>query len=154
MIRSAGILLYRRKSELEVFLVHPGGPYWHKKDLGAWTIPKGVISPNEEPLAAARREFCEETGMTPDGEALALGSFRLYSGKMLEAWAVESDFDPAKLVSNSFSMVWPPPKNGKGGGTLQSFPEVDRGEWFAKTEALLRITKGQKPILEKFFAAF
>jgi|SRR5581483_2329759 len=146
MIRSAGILLYRRGKALEVFLVHPGGPFWAAKDQGAWSIPKGVISPNEDPLAAARREFAEETGMTPKGEARPLGSFRLSGGKMLEAWAMEGDFDPAKLVSNSFSMVWPPK-----GGTLRSFPEVDRGQWFARDEAFERITKGQKPVLEKFY---
>ena len=148
MIRSAGILLYRRGPALEVFLVHPGGPFWTAKDLGAWSIPKGVISPEEDPLAAARREFAEETGMTPKGDAAPLGMFRLSGGKTLQAWAMEGDFDPARLASNSFQMVWPPK-----GGKLQSFPEVDRGQWFAKSEALVRITKGQKPMLEKFFAA-
>ncbi|HUO01369.1 MAG TPA: NUDIX domain-containing protein [Rhizomicrobium sp.] len=147
MIESAGILLYRRKKPLEVFLVHPGGPFWAGKDLGAWSIPKGLIGPNEDPLAAARREFREETGMMPQGEATPLGEFRLSSGKRLHAWAMEGDFDPAKLVSNSFEMVWP-----RKGGVLQSFPEVDRGQWFGKDDALVRITKGQKPLLEKFFA--
>lgn len=147
MIRSAGILLYRRKQALEVFLVHPGGPFWHAKDLGAWSIPKGVISRDEDPLPAARREFSEETGMMPEGEARPLGAFRLYGGKQLQAWAVEGDFDPEKLVSNSFNLMWPPK-----GGKLQAFPEVDRGGWFAKDEALARITKGQKLMLEKFFA--
>jgi predicted NUDIX family NTP pyrophosphohydrolase len=147
MIQSAGILLYRRRRAREVFLVHPGGPFWRAKDLGAWSIPKGVISANEDPLAAARREFLEETGARAEGEARALGSFRISSGKELQAWAVEGEFDPAKLISNRFSMVWPPK-----GGTLHSFPEVDRGQWFKKADALARITKGQKPLLEKFFA--
>ena len=148
MIQSAGILLYRRKPALEVLLVHPGGPFWRAKDLAAWSIPKGTIGPNEDPLDAARREFCEETGMTPVGEARPLGTFRLSSSKMLQAWAMEGDFDPATLTSNSFSMVWPPK-----GGRLQSFPEVDRGQWFARDDALARITKGQRPMLEEFFAA-
>ena len=148
MIQSAGILLYRHKRALEVLLVHPGGPFWAAKDLAAWSIPKGVISPNEDPLAAARREFCEETGMTPEGEAKPLGLFRLSSGKTLHAWAMEGDFDPDRLASNSFSMVWPPK-----GGTHRSFPEVDRARWFAREDACLRITKGQRPMLEAFFAA-
>ena len=148
MIQSAGILLYRRRRALEVFLVHPGGPFWAARDLGAWSIPKGVLNSAEDKLAAARREFAEETGMMPQGDAKPLGAFRLSRGKMLHAWAMEGDFDPASLVSNSFGMVWPPK-----GGTLQSFPEVDRGQWFAKDDALARITKGQKPVLEKFFAA-
>lgn len=148
MIRSAGILLYRRRKGVEVFLVHPGGPLWRAKDLGAWSIPKGVIGGNEDPLAAARREFREETGASAGGEARPLGRFRLSSGKELHAWAVEGEFDPATLLSNSFTMVWPPKA-----GTLQSFPEVDRGQWFGKEEALARITKGQKPMLEQFFAA-
>lgn len=147
MIESAGILLYRRHKAVQVLLVHPGGPFWQGKDFTAWSIPKGVISPNEDPLAAARREFREETGMTPGGEARALGTYRISSGKMLCAWAVEGDFDPATLVSNHFSMVWPP-KSGK----LQSFPEADRAQWFARDEALVRITKGQKPMLERFFS--
>ncbi|HXR96171.1 MAG TPA: NUDIX domain-containing protein [Rhizomicrobium sp.] len=148
MIQSAGILLYRRRKALEIFLVHPGGPFWAAKEFAAWSIPKGVINPDEDPLAAARREFSEETGMMPEGNATPLGAFRLSSGKTLQAWAMEGEFDPANLVSNGFSMVWPPK-----GGTLQSIPEVDRGSWFGKDEALTRITKGQKPMLEKFFAA-
>lgn len=147
MIESAGILLYRRRESVEVFLVHPGGPYWRGKDAGAWSIPKGVVSPNEDPLAAARREFTEETGFQAEGEAEPLGTFRLPSGKRLHAWAVKGDCDPESLKSNSFSMVWPPK-----GGSLQSFPEVDRGEWFKRGIAFKQITKGQRPLLEKFFS--
>lgn len=148
MILSAGILLYRRGRALEVFLVHPGGPFWRAKDLGAWSIPKGVIGPDEDPLAAARREFFEETGGKAEGEARPLGHFRISGGKVLHAWAVEGEFDPAGLVSNRFTMLWPPK-----GGTLQSFPEVDRGQWFGKSDALARIAKGQRPVLELFFGA-
>ena len=149
MIQSAGILLYRRGNGLEVFLVHPGGPFWRAKDLGAWSIPKGIIGPNEDPLAAARREFLEETGQRAEGEAHPLGGFRLSSAKQLHAWAVEGEFDPAKLASNTFTMVWPPK-----GGKLQSFPEVDRGRWFVKSDALTRITKSQKALVHKFFDQF
>jgi predicted NUDIX family NTP pyrophosphohydrolase len=147
MIESAGILLFRRRERLEVFLVHPGGPYWRGKDQGAWSIPKGVISPNENPLDAARREFMEETGFPVLGQAQSLGEFRLPSGKRLHAWAVEGDCDPVKLKSNPFSMVWPPK-----GGSLQSFPEVDRGQWLDRDAALKQITKGQMPLLERFFS--
>lgn len=147
MIESAGILLFRREKGLEVFLVHPGGPFWAAKDAGAWSIPKGGIGPGEDKLAAARREFAEETGFAAAGTAHALGRSRISSGKNLEVWAVEGDCDPSMLKSNHFEMEWPP-KSGK----RQSFPEVDRGGWFGEGEALEKITKGQRPILEKFFA--
>jgi predicted NUDIX family NTP pyrophosphohydrolase len=142
--RSAGILLYRRRpSGVEVLLVHPGGPYWSKKDEGAWSIPKGVYEAGEEPLAAARREFAEETGGRLDGKAVALGSFRQSTAKTVDAWAVEGDFDPAGLKSNTFAMEWPPRS-----GRMGEFPEVDRAEWFTPAQAVRKILKGQRPILQ------
>ena len=118
---SAGILLYRRQPELQVFLVHPGGPFWAKKDLGAWSLPKGELDEGEDPLAAAIREFTEETGFPVDGDFRALSPLRQKNGKIIHAWAVEGDCDPAELRSSPFSMEWPP-KSGK----QQEFPEVDR----------------------------
>jgi predicted NUDIX family NTP pyrophosphohydrolase len=150
--RSAGLLLYRRRgSRTEVFLVHPGGPYWAKKDDGAWSVPKGLINPEEDELACARREFKEETGFDTNASGLEhdLGIFRQPSGKRLHIWAIEGDCDPANLASNSFEMEWPP----KSGHT-EHFPEVDRGAWFEEEQALLKITKGQRPILEKLYAEF
>ena len=142
---SAGILLYRRRGdELEVFLVHPGGPFWAKKDLGAWSLPKGELEDGEEPLAAAAREFREETGFTVDGEFRPLRPQRQSSGKTILAWAVEGDCDPAELRSGTFSMVWPP-RSGKH----QQFPEVDRGAWFTIAEARRRIVPGQAPFLDE-----
>ena len=142
---SAGILLYRRRGEaLEVFLVHPGGPFWAKKDLGAWSLPKGELSEGEDPLAAAIREFTEETGFPIDGEFRALTPLRQPSGKTILAWAVEGDCDPAELRSNMFSMEWPP-KSGK----TQEFPEVDRASWFSIDEARQRIIAGQAPFLDE-----
>jgi predicted NUDIX family NTP pyrophosphohydrolase len=149
-VYSAGILLYRGQGrEREVFLVHPGSPFWTKKDEGAWSVPKGIVDPNEDPLAAARREFKEETGFQVDGEFRDLGIFRQPSNKRIHVWAVEGDCDPSKLVSNSFDMVWPP-KSGR----MQSFPEIDRGAWLRRMEALARIVRGQRPILEKFYSDF
>jgi predicted NUDIX family NTP pyrophosphohydrolase len=146
-VHSAGILLYRMiAGEAEVFLVHPGGPYWTKKDEGAWSIPKGIANPQEDYLAAAQREFREETGFAPDGDFLPLGSFRQPSGKQLTVWALEGNCDPAKLVSNNFSTIWPPKT-----GTLQMFPEVDRGAWFKRDEAMVRIAPGQRQIIERFY---
>jgi len=147
---SAGILLYRRRdSGLEVFLVHPGGPYWASKDEGAWSVPKGLVDAGEEELACARREFKEETGFDVPGAGLErdLGTFQLPGGKRLHVWAVEGDCNPAELHSNLFEMEWPP----KSGRTAR-FPEVDRGSWFDRMPALLKITKGQRPVLEKFYA--
>jgi predicted NUDIX family NTP pyrophosphohydrolase len=142
--RSAGILLYRRTpAGLEVFLVHPGGPFWAKKGEGAWGIPKGECQPGEDALAAARREFAEETGLRLEGEAIALGSFRQSSVKTVEVWVVEGDADPAKLASNTFAMEWPPRS-----GRMQDFPEVDRAAWFTLPEAARKILKGQLAILE------
>jgi predicted NUDIX family NTP pyrophosphohydrolase len=142
--RSAGILLYRRRrGAIEVLLVHPGGPFWARKDEGAWSIPKGTYEPGEDPLAAARREFAEETGARPEGEAMALGSFRQSSAKIVDVWAVEGDFDPASLRSNTFSMEWPPRS-----GRVREVPEVDRAEWFTPEEASRKILKGQRPVLQ------
>ena len=143
--RSAGILLYRRnRGELQVFLAHPGGPYWARKDLGAWTIPKGEIDEGEDPLAAAKREFAEEIGVAPRGEFRALKPIRQKSGKTVLAWAVEGDCDPAAVRSNVFSMEWPP-KSGK----QEEFPEVDRAEWFGIEEARKRLLPAQLPLLEE-----
>ena len=141
--RSAGVLLYRRGATgIEVFLVHPGGPYWAKKDAGAWSVPKGECEPGEDGLAAARRELAEETGLAPDGNFLGLGSFRQSSAKRVEVWAVEGDADPARLKANSFTMEWPPRS-----GQIKAFPEVDRAGWFTLAEAARKIVKGQAPIL-------
>jgi predicted NUDIX family NTP pyrophosphohydrolase len=147
---SAGILLYRRRpSGTEVFLVHPGGPYWARKDAGAWSVPKGLVEPPEEELACARREFQEETGFGAPGLGREhdLGTFRLPSGKRLHVWAVEGDCDPAALSSNLFEIEWPP-RSGRSG----RFPEVDRGDWFARGAALRKIAPGQRPVLERFYA--
>jgi predicted NUDIX family NTP pyrophosphohydrolase len=141
--RSAGVLIYRRSATgLEVFLVHPGGPYWAKKDVGAWSVPKGECEPGEDGLAAARRELAEETGLAPVGDFLPLGSFRQSSAKTVEVWAVEGDADPARLQPNSFMMEWPPRS-----GQLKAFPEVDRAGWFTLAEAARMMVKGQVPIL-------
>ncbi len=147
--QSAGILLYRRAGSLcEVLLVHPGGPFWAKKDDGAWSIPKGLIEPGEDPLQAAKREFAEETGFVPEGEYVPLGVFRQADGKLVHAWAVRGDFDPRQLKSNTFAMEWPP-KSGR----MREFPEVDRAAWFAPEAALRKITKGQRPMLATFFSS-
>jgi predicted NUDIX family NTP pyrophosphohydrolase len=142
---SAGLLLYRiREAAIEVLLVHPGGPYWKNKDEGAWSIPKGEFLPEEDPLAAARREFFEETGVAIEGELRALKPLRQPGGKIVHAWAVEADLDPATIVSNTFEIEWPPRS-----GRLQSFPEIDRGAWFSLPEARRRILRGQVPLLEE-----
>jgi predicted NUDIX family NTP pyrophosphohydrolase len=142
---SAGILIYRgRDGHLDVLLVHPGGPYWAKKDLGAWSLPKGEITEGEDPRTAAVRELTEETGFAIDGELHALRPLRQKSGKIILAWAVEGDCDPARLRSNVFSMEWPP-KSGK----QQEFPEVDRAAWFTLDEARLRMVAGQAPFLDE-----
>ncbi|HYH05799.1 MAG TPA: NUDIX domain-containing protein [Thermoanaerobaculia bacterium] len=145
---SAGILLYRRHGGLEVFLVHPGGPFWAKKDLGAWSLPKGEIEEGEEPLAAAIREFHEETGFTVDGDFRPLKAQRQSSGKTIVAWAIEGDCDPSQLRSITFSMEWPP-RSGK----RQEFPEVDRGAWFPLDEARRRVIAGQSQFLEELSSA-
>jgi predicted NUDIX family NTP pyrophosphohydrolase len=142
--KSAGLLMYRDVScELEVLLAHPGGPLWANKDEGVWSIPKGEFEADEEPLAAAKREFAEETGMAvPSGDFTPLGSLIQPSGKIVFAWAFKSDFDPVQLKSNLFSMEWPP-KSGR----QQEFPEVDRAAWFSMEEATRKILKGQAPFL-------
>ena len=141
--RSAGLLLYRLKNgQPEVLLVHPGGPDWAKKDDGAWSIPKGEYTEGEEPLAAARREFEEETGICPEGEAIPLGTIRQPGGKLVTAFAMEGNLDAAAIRSNTFSMEWPPRS-----GRMQTFPEVDRAGWFEKEEAERKILRGQLPIL-------
>jgi len=146
--RSAGILLYRRGSRgLEVLLVHPGGPFWSKRDAGAWTIPKGEISEGEEPLAAARREFLEETGFEAQGDAMALEPLRQKGGKWVHAWAVEGDCDAAAISSNTFSMEWPPRS-----GLQAEFPEVDRAAWFTPGEARGRILASQVPFIDELEA--
>ena len=143
--QSAGILAYRRTGTgIEVLLVHPGGPFWATKDAGAWSIPKGLFQPDEDPLEAARREFTEETGVALEGEFLPLGSARQPSGKTIHAWATEADIDVSKLVSNTFEMEWPP-RSGK----RQEFPEVDKGGWFPLAIANEKILKGQKELLDR-----
>jgi predicted NUDIX family NTP pyrophosphohydrolase len=129
---------------VEVLLVHPGGPFWAKKDEGAWSIPKGEIGDGEDPLAAARREFEEETGVAPDGDFTPLGSLQQPGGKLVFAWALRCDLDPSALRSNSFSMEWPP-KSGR----QQEFPEVDRAAWFGLEAARLKILKGQAGFLDR-----
>ena len=145
---SAGLLLYRRRDELEVFLVHPGGPFWAKKDLGAWSLPKGELEEGEDPLATAIREFTEETSFPIAGDFLRLTPLRQPSGKTIHAWAVEADCDPAQLRSNPFSMEWPPKS-----GQQREFPEVDRAAWFTIAEARTRIIAGQAPFLDELVAS-
>jgi predicted NUDIX family NTP pyrophosphohydrolase len=143
--RSAGILMYRRSENgLEVLLVHPGGPFWAKKDLGAWSIPKGEYSDAEEALAVAVREFEEETGSRPQGDFQPLGELVQPGRKIVTAWAVEGDFDIATLKSNMFELEWPPKSGRKA-----SFPEVDRAEWFSLDEARRRILPGQQEFLAR-----
>jgi predicted NUDIX family NTP pyrophosphohydrolase len=143
--RSAGLLMYRRRhGALEVFLAHPGGPFWIKKDLGAWTIPKGEFEADEEPLAAAKREFEEETGFKVEGDFVDLGAVMQNSGKVVSAWAVEGDCDPATLISNFCEIEWPPRSR-----RMINIPEVDRGQWFSMAEAAKKIFPSQKPFLER-----
>ena len=147
--QSAGLLLYRRNSDdVEVLLGHPGGPFWRNKDLGSWSIPKGLIAEGETPLAAARREFAEETGHRPRGKSLPLGGARQPGGKLVHIWAVEDDWDAASLKSNMFEMEWPPRS-----GRRQSFPELARAAWFNITEADEKILKGQVVFLTRLLAA-
>jgi predicted NUDIX family NTP pyrophosphohydrolase len=143
--QSAGILLYRRGAEgPQVLLVHPGGPYWTKKDLGAWSIPKGEYEEGEDPRACALREFEEELGVAPpDGELAELGSTRQAGGKLVTAWAVEGDVDAASVRSNTFTLEWPPRS-----GVMREFPEVDRAHWFPLVEARRRINPAQAVFLD------
>ena len=140
---SAGLLLYRiRDQRIEVLLVHPGGPFWAKKDLGSWTIPKGEIVPGEDPLAAASREFEEELGFAPQGKLLPLGMVSQKGGKNVHAWAFECDCNPEALKSNTFTIEWPPHS-----GRVQEFPEVDRAEFFGMEEAKRKINPAQVTLL-------
>jgi len=145
---SAGLLLFRRRgAAVELFLVHPGGPFWKNKDAGAWTIPKGEIAEGEPPLDAARREFEEETGFAPDGLFLPLSPVRQASGKVVHAWALEGDLDPDRIRSNTFGLEWPP-----GSGRVRQVPEVDRGAWFLPDEAGRRINPGQAPLIAELLS--
>ena len=142
---SAGILMYRiRGSAIEVFLVHPGGPFWAKKDAAAWSVPKGEFDKDEDPLAAARREFREETGLDVEGEFVALNPVRQAGGKLVRAWAVQGDCDPALIRSNLFTMEWPPRS-----GRRRDFPEIDKAGWFGLEAAKEKILKGQVVLLEE-----
>lgn len=142
---SAGLVLYRRHGKvLEVFLVHPGGPFWAKKDSGVWSIPKGEFGPDEDPLLAAKREFEEETGYQASGPFRPLTPITQPSGKVVHAWTIEGDCDPTAIRSNTFLLEWPP-----GSGKYQEFPEVDRAGWFSMNEAKERILKGQRGFLEE-----
>jgi predicted NUDIX family NTP pyrophosphohydrolase len=143
--QSAGLLMYRRRDgALEVLLVHPGGPFWAKKDLGAWSIPKGEHEPDEDPLAAARREFAEETGILPEGEFIALRPVRQRSGKIVRAFAIEGDIDPATIKSNTFVMEWPPHS-----GQRREFPEIDRAAWFTIDVARQKLIPGQVALVDE-----
>lgn len=147
---SAGILLFRNRADPEVLLVHPGGPYWAKKDLGAWTIPKGEPEEGEDLRLCALRELAEELGPAAPAfagaELIELGSIRQKGGKLVHAWAAERDFDPASLDSNSFELEWPPRS-----GLRREFPEVDRAEWFDPAAARDKILAAQTPLLDRLF---
>jgi predicted NUDIX family NTP pyrophosphohydrolase len=150
MKTSAGLLMFRRSpgGELQVLLAHPGGPYWRNKDDGAWTLPKGEYQVPEEPLAAARREFAEETGFEAHPPFAPLGEAVQKSGKRIQAWAVAGDCDPSQLRSNTFEMEWPPRS-----GRLQDFPEVDRVGWFDMAAARRKIIPAQAVLLDRLAAA-
>ena len=146
---SAGILLFRRRrSGLEVLLAHPGGPFWRGRDAGAWTIPKGLVAPDEALLDAARRELREETGLVPDGPFLPLGSVRQKAGKTVHAWACEGDADPATVTSNTTTIEWP-----RGSGRRITYPEVDRCGWFALEVAREKLNPAQSELLGRLDAA-
>jgi predicted NUDIX family NTP pyrophosphohydrolase len=141
--RSAGILIHRQNAtDIEVLLVHPGGPYWANKDDSAWSIPKGLVDPGEDEMTAAKRELLEEIGAEINGEFVSLGELRQPSGKTVVAWAIRGDFDVRALVSNSFEIEWPPRS-----GVIRTFPEVDRAQWFRISDAKSKILKGQRPFL-------
>lgn len=141
--QSAGLVVYRRRDRgVEIFLAHPGGPFWANKDEGAWSIPKGEFADDEDPLVAAQREFLEETGIAIAGPFTPLEPIKQRGGKIVHAWMVEADFDASTVVSNRFTMEWPP-RSGK----QQEFPEVDRGEWFDFATALAKINEGQRGLL-------
>lgn len=143
--KSAGILLFRKvNSILEIFLVHPGGPFWQKKDLGAWSIPKGEFADEEDVLIAAKREFLEETGTSVTGEFIELTLVRQKSGKLIYAWAVQGDIDSSTIKSNNFEMQWPPKS-----GLIKSFPEIDKGEWFSIDDAKHKINPSQISFIDE-----
>ena len=143
--KSAGLLMYRRpRGGLEVFLVHPGGPFWQKKDAGSWSVPKGEYRPGEDPIEVAKREFQEETGFKASGEFVPLTPRKQPSGKVITAWAFEGDCDASAIESNTFLMEWPPRS-----GRQQEFPEVDRAGWFSISAAKKKIIKGQSGFLEE-----
>ena len=144
--RSAGILLYRRRGgQVEVLLVHPGGPFWSRKDDGAWFVPKGELEADEEPLSAARREFREELGSEPpNGEPLLLGTVKNKGGKLIYAWALEGDFDLSAFASNTFTLEWPPRS-----GQMREFPEIDRAAFFALSDAEPKLHPAEQPFLER-----
>ncbi len=147
--RSAGILMFRRRGgEVEVLLMHPGGPFWAKKDVGAWSIPKGEYSEGEDAFAVAKREFEEETGARPQGDFYPLGEVVQRGRKIVTAWALQGDFDPATLRSNSFELEWPPKSRRKA-----SFPEVDRAQWFSPADARRKILASQGEFITRLLAA-
>jgi predicted NUDIX family NTP pyrophosphohydrolase len=134
----------RRQGTIEVLLAHMGGPFWAKKDLGAWSIPKGEFDPDEDPLAAAKREFEEETGLSVAGEFIPLAPIKQSGGKIVHIWAVEGDCDASAIKSNTFMIEWPPRS-----GRRQAFPEIDRAEWFSLDDAMEKVTKGQRGFIEE-----
>jgi predicted NUDIX family NTP pyrophosphohydrolase len=145
--KSAGIFLFRRlNSELQFLLVHPGGPFWIKRDLRSWSIPKGEFGDDEDPLAAAKREFREETGQFVAGDFIPLDPVKQRSGKLVYSWGAEGEIDTSTIKSNNFELEWPP-KSGK----KQSFPEIDKGEWFKFNDAKEKIVQGQLPALQQLF---
>jgi predicted NUDIX family NTP pyrophosphohydrolase len=151
VVRSAGLLLYRASAEgvVEVLLAHPGGPFWARKDAGAWSIPKGEYGPHEDPLATAVREFREEVGLdAPAGDPVHLGERRQPSGKWVTAWALPGDLDVTHATSNTFEIEWP-----RGSGTTREFPEVDRVEWMTVDQARSKLLKGQVPFLDALIEA-
>ena len=142
---SAGLLMYRKtQTGLEVFLVHPGGPVWAKKDLGAWSIPKGLVDAGEDKLEAAKREFLEETSFAPSGSFICLGEIRQKAGKRVYAWAFEGACDPSQLKSNAFTCEWPPKS-----GQMKEFPEIDKGEFFSLPDARRKINQNQAALLDR-----
>jgi predicted NUDIX family NTP pyrophosphohydrolase len=147
--QSAGLLIYRRRdNHLEVFLIHPGGPFWQHKDLGAWSIPKGEFTEGDEPLQTAQRELREETGLSVVGPFVPLEPIRQRGGKIVHAWIVEADFAPGDVKSNTFSVEWP-----RGSAKVQTFPEVDRAEWFSIEAAREKILSSQIPLLDQLQAS-
>jgi predicted NUDIX family NTP pyrophosphohydrolase len=148
-LESAGLLLFRRGADgVQVLLGHPGGPFWSRKDTGVWSIPKGLVEAGENPLSAALREFGEETGHYPSGDAISLGVAKQPGGKIVHAWAMLGDLDVATLKGNSFEMEWPPRS-----GRRQSFPEIDRAVWFGVADAQIKILRGQATFIERLLKA-